>query len=815
MAHDPTKLMLATAAAAALLFASTARGQDSDGDGLTDAEELALAGGSGCPDPNNADSDGDTINDGDEVNTWLTDPCDVDTDGDGLQDDWEILGIPWTDNGGSPQRYQLQQLLGSPRARDLYLEADAMSTHDVGGPQVARVASWLAQAAVTNPDGSTGITLHYSINDIGIPRTTWTFDPSTGVNWPPEYGTFKDNYFGTPTERLDPNWYVNGVVGTTGPLRAAKLQAYRYVVFADRLGTTTVAGLAELIGNDMIVTLGSWWFPPNNLQWKQDVYAGVFMHEFGHNLGLGHGGPVTGPTGGLNNFKPNYFSVMNYSWTVPRYVSGLVPTNAQQVAYGNSWALMFSDSTWPLINETAPAEIPLCSALCGTLPPAVAPVGPPQAWGFGFLDTVAAPVDYDRNGITGGVAGQTDVNWVIGSQCPPPGGDFTPPPCPNFQPGLLGADDLAGLWYPLSGSANFASAVHGSVLPTGHEISFETVQGLSYIGGCAWWEDFGSYGEGTELHDHLGWKGWDDDPAFDAPVVDNPARSEPNSTDISFTNDLVHEFCAGDDGGAWSFTAWQYIPTDFTSGGGGFEGTGFNLLNTYEDGGDKHWSVQMAFDSSIGMCKVFHGDGLNTINVPYDTDRWVKIQTVIDLDDDWTRVYYDDELITEYTWTGGVLGEGGGALDIAAVALFANGSTSVYYDDLVLEPIDTPCGNDLEFDADGDFLTLLEEFLLGTDPCHPDTDEDGHLDGLDNCPTEFNPDQIDTDGDGIGDVCDPVIGEPCTADVDGSGDVGFGDILAVIGSWGPCPGCPADVNEDGMVGFADILQIIGAWGPCF
>ena len=73
----------------------------------------------------------------------------------------------------------------------------------------------------------------------------------------------------------------------------------------------------------------------------------------------------------------------------------------------------------------------------------------------------------------------------------------------------------------------------------------------------------------------------------------------------------------------------------------------------------------------------------------------------------------------------------------------------------------------------------------------------------------------DSDGDGIGDACDDEIGEPCPADVDGSGDVGFGDILAVIGSWGPCPGCPADVNEDGLVGFADILQIIGAWGPCF
>jgi hypothetical protein len=32
--------------------------------------------------------------------------------------------------------------------------------------------------------------------------------------------------------------------------------------------------------------------------------------------------------------------------------------------------------------------------------------------------------------------------------------------------------------------------------------------------------------------------------------------------------------------------------------------------------------------------------------------------------------------------------------------------------------------------------------------------------------------------------CDPPT---CPADLDGSGDVGFGDILQVIGGWGACP----------------------------
>jgi hypothetical protein len=38
-----------------------------------------------------------------------------------------------------------------------------------------------------------------------------------------------------------------------------------------------------------------------------------------------------------------------------------------------------------------------------------------------------------------------------------------------------------------------------------------------------------------------------------------------------------------------------------------------------------------------------------------------------------------------------------------------------------------------------------------------DTDEDEVCDDLDNCPNTPNPDQLDSDGDGIGDACEPII----------------------------------------------------------
>ena len=250
-----------------------------------------------------------------------------------------------------------------------------------------------------------------------------------------------------------------------------------------------------------------------------------------------------------------------------------------------------------------------------------------------------------------------------------------------------------------------------------------------------WYEDFEIYAAGEPLHGASGWRGWDDDPAFDAPVTDTIARSSPYALEIGGDADLVRVF-EGADSGTWSFEAWQYIPSDFQSGGGGqFAGSYFILLNTYADGApheDDHWSVQMQFDSTDGMCKVFHGEGTNTIAVPYETDRWAKIQVEVDLDDDWTRVYYDDDLVTEYAWTGGVLGDGAGALDIAAVDLFGQGSTVLLYDDLKLVPFEVPCRAD--FNRDGevntlDVLAFLNAWTAGESSA--DINDDGSVNTLD------------------------------------------------------------------------------------
>lgn len=63
-----------------------------------------------------------------------------------------------------------------------------------------------------------------------------------------------------------------------------------------------------------------------------------------------------------------------------------------------------------------------------------------------------------------------------------------------------------------------------------------------------------------------------------------------------------------------------------------------------------------------------------------------------------------------------------------------------------------------------------------------------------------------------------IVPIDCQPDLDRSRDVGFSDLLEVLGNWGPCDppcgACVADLDGDRVVGFQEILIVLAAWGSC-
>ncbi len=197
-----------------------------------------------------------------------------------------------------------------------------------------------------------------------------------------------------------------------------------------------------------------------------------------------------------------------------------------------------------------------------------------------------------------------------------------------------------------------------------------TVLLLLPVAGAEWSDDFDSYAVGSGMIGQGGWEGWDASPAADAYVSDLYAFSSPHSVEIVPTSDLIHQF-TGYTSGAWVFTAYVYVPTDFSGQ------SYFLLLNTYNHGGPYNWSSQVMFDS--GGFVESYPEG---VQLPLITGQWVELMIEIDLDLDVQTFYYGGTMLYEKSWIDGV--SGGGEVNIACVDLYGNNASPVYYDDCSL-----------------------------------------------------------------------------------------------------------------------------------
>lgn len=305
------------------------------------------------------DTDADGLPDEYETNTGVyvsptstgSNPNVVDTDGDSIDDGDEVLGT----EGG----VNLPAMGTRPTKKNILLEYDwfddnaepatcGAHSHRPTATVASKVATAFSSSPVTNPDGTTGVTV---IQDYGQGGAL------TGGNLIAD----ADGVIAGGVDGADFLGYK------AGNFAANRTGYFHWVLMPHRYNTSSASsGQAEIVGDDLIVSLYCFGSDQN--------VANTIVHELGHNLGLHHGGNVD------TNFKPNYNSVMNYQYQFPG-----VDTNCTVPGDG---VLDYSRGTRASLNEASLLET---NGICS---------GVDIDWnGNAVIDAGAVQADINQDGI--------------------------------------------------------------------------------------------------------------------------------------------------------------------------------------------------------------------------------------------------------------------------------------------------------------------------------------------------------------------------------------------------------------------------------
>ena len=310
--------------------------------------------------------------------------CLADHDQDGIPDCNETPGWPTDINSDGKYELDLYARGARPDSIDIFVEIDAINGYapPVGMISMVKSAfSGLPKGYLNAPAVVNGIAIHSETSHMNISDM-----PPNFTNMWVDFHAVRAKYFGNPNERSSPD-ALN--------ILHAKSLYFRYCIFPRTFWTpptdpspndSTYSGYGEgydLTGGDeFMVTFGS--LGPQGWNNTQDLrtHAGTYMHELGHTLGLPHGGDF----GEL--YKPNYYSVMNYTWQTP-YMSWQKP---------GTWRLDYSRAALNTLNENNLDESVGLGAPVGVWPPTLTPFSDPNGNTRWALLAPGQSVDWDRDG---------------------------------------------------------------------------------------------------------------------------------------------------------------------------------------------------------------------------------------------------------------------------------------------------------------------------------------------------------------------------------------------------------------------------------
>jgi hypothetical protein len=422
----------------------------------------------------------------------------LDSDGDGLLDTWETNGIDVDHDHTVDLPLHQPPYNADPNKRDIFVEVDYMSCAALD-PDWDEPHPWSTCRSGSNHDDKPstnglntvvnvfqnapalepnfagypivsrpGITLHVMrgeevphINNIPFYSTPSELDfgdikygladdgtrkPCGGT--PP---TGETGFFGTFGERVSSN---------CERILLARQLVFHYAIFGHST-TAHTGGYSDSV-NDFIVTT------PTLTPGQRNIFGGwvaheevTFMHELGHDLGLGHGGRVANGDQDPTNCKPNYRSVMNYTREAPN----LDPDRPLDYSGHRPRSLDEAELHEPAGIGTGLNGRVIYNSPGGTV--LTAPVGGSDVDGDGDFDP---GTDWNADGVISYTPVSADINFNLTYA--------TSEGCATPSPGqvLRGHDDWQNLRYSFRHHPEFAKELGGVSTPFVDEQTGEMVE---------------------------------------------------------------------------------------------------------------------------------------------------------------------------------------------------------------------------------------------------------------------------------------------------------------------------------------------------